>query len=120
MLRDAPGTSLSPVFRRLEVQVGLLYKAVKIFLSFLDMCELARNSVLISGFESRLKRYWLGPHYMRDGVDGNDIRRTNVPDIRIAFREETLLHEFNLLVEPLLFEQRQKQTSSGSVERSEK
>jgi len=80
-----------------------------------DMCELARNSVLISGFEKRLKRYWLGPHYTRDGVDSNDIRRTNVPDIRIAFREETLLHEFNLLVEPMLFEHRQKQMQMKST-----
>ena len=64
------------------------------------MCELARNSVYNSGFEARLKQYWLGPNYTELGVKGNDIRRTNVPDIRIAYRHETLLHELDLLSEP--------------------
>jgi AMP deaminase len=69
-------------------------------LSSADMCELARNSVYNSGFEARLKQYWLGPNYTELGVKGNDIRRTNVPDIRIAYRHETLLHELDLLSEP--------------------
>ncbi|GBP32329.1 AMP deaminase 2 [Eumeta japonica] len=62
-------------------------------LSSCDMCELARNSVLMSGFPHEMKQYWLGPHYMKEGVAGNDITRTNVPDIRISFRHETLLDE---------------------------
>ncbi|XP_044728732.1 AMP deaminase 2 isoform X2 [Chrysoperla carnea] len=62
-------------------------------LSSCDMCELARNSVLMSGFPHRMKQYWLGPNYTKEGVAGNDITRTNVPDIRVAFRYETLLDE---------------------------
>ncbi|KAL0868847.1 hypothetical protein ABMA27_007199 [Loxostege sticticalis] len=62
-------------------------------LSSCDMCELARNSVLMSGFPHEMKQYWLGPNYMKEGVAGNDITRTNVPDIRISFRYETLLDE---------------------------
>jgi len=58
-----------------------------------DMCELSRNSVLMSGFDHELKRYWIGPNYMREGVAGNDIKRTNVPNIRVAYRHETLLDE---------------------------
>ncbi|KAI7797844.1 putative AMP deaminase 2, partial [Triplophysa rosa] len=50
-------------------------------LSSCDMCELARNSVLMSGFSNQVKRCWLGPHYLHEGQEGNDIRRTNVPDI---------------------------------------
>lgn len=38
---------------------------------------------------------WLGPNYTREGVPGNDITRTNVPDIRVAFRYETLLDELS-------------------------
>ena len=53
------------------------------------MCELARNSVLTSGFSHQIKQYWLGPNYMREGVAGNDVTRTNVPDIRVAYRSET-------------------------------
>ncbi|XP_028163652.1 AMP deaminase 2 isoform X7 [Ostrinia furnacalis] len=62
-------------------------------LSSCDMCELARNSVLMSGFPHEMKQYWLGPNYMKEGVAGNDITRTNVPDIRVSFRYETLLDE---------------------------
>lgn len=64
-------------------------------LSSCDMCELARNSVLMSGFPHKVKQYWLGPNYTKEGVAGNDISRTNVPDIRVAFRYETLLDELS-------------------------
>ncbi|KAF6216105.1 hypothetical protein GE061_000443 [Apolygus lucorum] len=59
------------------------------------MCELARNSVLMSGFPHEMKQYWLGPNYTKEGVAGNDISRTNVPDVRVAFRTETLLDELS-------------------------
>ena len=62
-------------------------------LSTCDMCELARNSVLMSGFSHFMKEYWLGVDYIKEGVQGNDISRTNVPDIRVAFRYETLVEE---------------------------
>lgn len=58
-----------------------------------DMCELARNSVLMSGFEHEIKQFWAGPNYTREGVAGNDIKRTNVPNIRVAYRYETLEEE---------------------------
>ncbi|XP_046803094.1 AMP deaminase 2 [Lucilia cuprina] len=64
-------------------------------LSSCDMCELARNSVLMSGFPHKMKQHWLGPNYTREGVAGNDITRTNVPDIRVAYRSETLLDELS-------------------------
>ncbi|XP_035704358.1 AMP deaminase 2 isoform X4 [Folsomia candida] len=69
-------------------------------LSACDMCELARNSVIMSGFNHKssmisvqVKQYWLGPNYTKDGVAGNDISRTNVPDIRVCYRHETLVEE---------------------------
>ncbi|XP_067641734.1 AMP deaminase 2 isoform X2 [Eurosta solidaginis] len=64
-------------------------------LSSCDMCELARNSVTMSGFPHKVKQHWLGPNYTREGVAGNDITRTNVPDIRVAYRSETLLDELS-------------------------
>ncbi|CAF1615344.1 unnamed protein product [Adineta ricciae] len=66
-------------------------------LASVDMCELARNSVLMSGFSHEVKMYWLGPDYQESGVAGNDIRRTNVPAIRIAYRYEALYEELRLL-----------------------
>uniref|UniRef100_A0AC34FFZ1 AMP deaminase n=1 Tax=Panagrolaimus sp. ES5 TaxID=591445 RepID=A0AC34FFZ1_9BILA len=62
-------------------------------LSTCDMCELARNSVLQSGFEHEVKIHWLGPNYREEGVLGNDVARTNVPDIRVSFRHEALIDE---------------------------
>ncbi|XDV23058.1 hypothetical protein PO909_027779, partial [Leuciscus waleckii] len=68
-------------------------------LSSCDMCELARNSVLMSGFSHRAKGYWLGPDYNKEGTISNDIRRTNVPDIRVAYRHETLCEELHLITQ---------------------
>uniref|UniRef100_A0A665UIZ9 AMP deaminase n=2 Tax=Echeneis naucrates TaxID=173247 RepID=A0A665UIZ9_ECHNA len=67
-------------------------------LSSCDMCELARNSVLMSGFSHKAKSYWLGPSYSKEGPESNDIRRTNVPDIRVAYRSETLSEELHLII----------------------
>ncbi|XP_054724062.1 AMP deaminase 2-like [Uloborus diversus] len=66
-------------------------------LSSCDMCELARNSVLMSGFPDEWKRYWLGSNYTKEGVAGNDISRTNVPDIRVSYRYETLVEELTTI-----------------------
>ncbi|CAO2827096.1 unnamed protein product [Amaranthus hypochondriacus] len=55
-------------------------------LSSCDLCEIARNSVLQSGFSHALKRHWIGEHYFKRGPDGNNIHKTNVPHIRVEFR----------------------------------
>ncbi|CAF0741436.1 unnamed protein product [Brachionus calyciflorus] len=68
-------------------------------LSPVDMCELARNSVVMSGFPTWVKKHWLGPNFKKEGVKGNDVKRTNIPDIRVAFRYDTWIYELNLLVE---------------------
>lgn len=65
--------------------------------SSVDMCELAKNSVLQSGFEWAIKKHWLGKKFMRSGVEGNDIEKTNVPDVRVGYREETLNSELDLV-----------------------
>lgn len=84
-----------------------------------DMCELARNSVLQSGWEMQVKRHWLGEHWYVPGVGGNDINKvspsacifipilaslsdvlslqTNVPNIRLEYRNSTLLEELALI-----------------------
>lgn len=62
-----------------------------------DLCEIAHNSCLQSGFEHEVKAYWLGEHYMEPGPNGNDIYKTNVPNIRVAFRHELLKGERRLI-----------------------
>ncbi|XP_057513697.1 AMP deaminase-like [Actinidia eriantha] len=56
-------------------------------LSSCDLCEIARNSVYQSGFSHALKSHWIGKEYFKRGPDGNDIHRTNVPHIRLEFRD---------------------------------
>lgn len=130
-------------------------------LSSCDMCELARNSVLMSGFSHKVsitivyhyfiypyscgtsnqfqtsqndsmqtkiltinnsitylwldwpltlvnftlldqvKKYWLGPTCIREGQESNDISRTNVPDIRVVYRYETMCEELNLITQAI-------------------
>ncbi|XP_006782420.1 AMP deaminase 3b isoform X2 [Neolamprologus brichardi] len=68
-------------------------------LSTCDLCEIARNSVVQSGLSHEEKKHFIGPNYLQDGPNGNDIRRTNVAQIRMAYRYETLCNELSFLVD---------------------
>ena len=68
-------------------------------LSPVDLSEIFRASVLHSSFERCVKAYWLGPDFWRPGAAGNDITRTNVPDIRLAFREQAHREELHVVYE---------------------
>ncbi|CAH1263081.1 AMPD2 [Branchiostoma lanceolatum] len=78
-----------------------------------DMCELARSSVLMSGFDHKAKQHWLGDNYRQEGPAGNDIRCTNVPSIRLAYRYETLVEELKMIC-TAAWEYQQDGASSGS------
>ncbi len=58
-----------------------------------DMCEIARNSVAMSGFPAEERVRWLGAPIDREGPESNDIKATNVPSVRMAYRYETLQEE---------------------------
>nr|XP_010342354.2 AMP deaminase 1 isoform X3 [Saimiri boliviensis boliviensis] len=76
--------------------------AAQVFkLSTCDMCEVARNSVLQCGISHEEKAKFLGDNYLEEGPAGNDIRRTNVAQIRMAYRYETWCYELNLIAEGL-------------------
>lgn len=66
-------------------------------LSAVDMCELAKHSVVQSGFEHSVKQRWLGQDYHLPGVAGNDMAKVNVPNIREAFRHETWMQEVAMI-----------------------
>lgn len=59
-------------------------------LSSTDQCEIARNSVLQSGWEMKYKKHFLGANL-------SDIKETNVPVIRLVYRQETLAHEISFV-----------------------
>eukprot|EP00906_Rhabdomonas_costata_P018325 RCo026762 len=64
-------------------------------LSAIDMCEVARSSVLQSGYDHSVKEHWLGKWYFLNSSLGNDARKSHVPDIRIAYRFEVYHDEIN-------------------------
>ncbi len=65
-------------------------------LSMTDMCEIARNSVMQSGFSDEDKEKWLGKYYRR-GLKHCDVMKTHVPLIRAKFRAEHLAMEHMVL-----------------------
>merc|ERR1712048_879419 len=62
-------------------------------LSSVDLCELARNSVLQSGFSDEPKTHWIGS----PDPKVNDILKTNVPNIRIRHRQHCHDEEMRLV-----------------------
>ncbi|KAK2504069.1 hypothetical protein MC885_019549 [Smutsia gigantea] len=65
-------------------------------LSTCDLCEIARNSE---------KQKFLGQNYYKEGPEGNDIRKTNVAQIRMMFRYETLCNELSFLSDAMKSEE---------------
>ena len=51
----------------------------------------AALSLLLNVYQVKL--HWLGKSYQEEGPGGNDITKTNVPNIRVAYRHETLIEE---------------------------
>ncbi|KAF9433929.1 AMP deaminase [Entomortierella beljakovae] len=66
-------------------------------LSPVDMCEISRSSVIQSGFENKVKKDWLGENWHLPGVEGNNMAKSNVPNIRIGFRHVTLQEELDMV-----------------------
>lgn len=62
-----------------------------------------------------MKSSWLGPNYIKEGEEGNDIRRTNVPDIRVAFRYETMYEELNLITQAIRTDELETIEEEGSL-----
>ena len=66
-------------------------------LSSVDLAEIARNSVLQSSFEGGVKAAWLGTGFRRAGVAGNDVSRTNLPNLRAEYRQLLLSEELDVV-----------------------
>ncbi|EFN59016.1 hypothetical protein CHLNCDRAFT_137692 [Chlorella variabilis] len=67
-------------------------------LSATDLCEVARNSVLHSGFPHQVKMHWVHTEYWKLGPEGNDIQKTNVPALRMRFRKDCHQEEMGLVM----------------------
>lgn len=80
-------------------------------LSGIDLCELCRNSVLISEYNGGLKRHWIGIKYINPDDDKDasrevtdwrfsdefGIQRCNVPDMRLDYRLDSLRLEHHFI-----------------------
>ncbi|RNC57040.1 AMP deaminase, partial [Trypanosoma cruzi] len=64
---------------------------------FNDLSEIARNSVTQSGFPPAWKENALGKLYYLNSALGNDVRKSRVSDIRVAYRYEAYQSELNFL-----------------------
>lgn len=74
-----------------------------------DVYSLAFNnqskSELIFFLYPQEKQKFLGASYYHEGPEGNDIRKTNVAQIRMAFRYETLCNELSFLSDAMKTEE---------------
>lgn len=43
----------------------------------------------------QVKMHWVHRHYWKMGPEGNDIQKTNVPNLRMRFRAETFYDELS-------------------------
>eukprot|EP00668_Euglena_longa_P003420 GGOE01004003.1.p1 GENE.GGOE01004003.1~~GGOE01004003.1.p1 ORF type:complete len:1457 (-),score=434.93 GGOE01004003.1:196-4566(-) len=93
-------------------EYGTAAKVLK--LSVADLCETARNSVLISGFDYSVKQKWLGQDYAM-GSDGNSFQHSHVPTIRLVFREEVRSKERNLLLRAIRHKQGTKPSAGAGA-----
>ena len=62
-------------------------------LNSISLCEIARNSVLQSGFSYERKTKWLGNEFMAGGPFSNDTNKTSLSWIRCAYRYEAYTEE---------------------------
>mmetsp|Transcript_12373 Transcript_12373/g.18490 ORF Transcript_12373/g.18490 Transcript_12373/m.18490 type:complete len:952 (+) Transcript_12373:119-2974(+) len=80
-----------------------------------DLCEIARNSVLQSGWDHQTKKHWLGDNYTSWGVESNDMSKSNVPPLRVQYRYETLLSE-HLFIEKCLLQKKENNDLPHTVQ----
>ena len=46
----------------------------------------------------QIKMHWVHKHYWKPGPDGNDIHKTNVPNLRMRFRYDCHTDEMQLVM----------------------
>jgi AMP deaminase len=66
-------------------------------MSSVSLCELARNSVLQSGFPYEKKKKWLGDNFMEGGPFSNDTEKTSLSWIRYSYRYEAFKEEIDYI-----------------------
>ncbi|XP_065828856.1 uncharacterized protein [Oscarella lobularis] len=67
-------------------------------LSNCDQCEVARNSVRQSGFDTQLKIRWIGQGFLTKRIQDEDCLLSNLPLIRLQFRRELRGCELEALI----------------------
>ncbi|EPE06146.1 amp deaminase [Ophiostoma piceae UAMH 11346] len=84
-------------------------------LSPVDMCELAKNSVIQSGYEFAIKQQWVGSDFYKPGIEGNEMVKTNVPDRRTQFRHSTLREEWQMIERYTRAPSKESESDSGAT-----
>lgn len=81
----------------IEFRIGLQCKVYMLIVCFSPFFALSLF------FRSSLQSHWLGNKYFIRGPEGNDIHKTNVPNIRIEFRHEVSFSFFRALALNCIF-----------------
>ncbi|PRP84100.1 AMP deaminase [Planoprotostelium fungivorum] len=84
-------------------------------LSMCDLCEIAKNSVVQSGFSVDVKSDWLGPTFQEPGIRGNDINYSNIPNTRALFRHHSQLQELKMIDKVASFSKSKKKSTSPQL-----
>jgi len=66
-------------------------------MSMVDLCEIARNSVLQSGFGLEDKKRWLGDNFMEGTPESHDVKRSNLSAVRFCYRWEAYQEELSYI-----------------------
>ena len=64
-----------------------------------SLAELARNSVIQSGFDMEVKRHWLGQHWYLPGAAGNEINRVCTTSWNSKCRAPSFRHSVVLIAD---------------------
>ena len=54
--------------------------------------------VITCGVFLQIKMHWVCASYWKSGPDGNDVHKTNVPNLRMRFRYDCHSEELNLVM----------------------
>lgn len=91
------------IARNSVLQSGLSHQ-VQPLLLLRSMRKSPRHPTFLTTLMKRIvclkdKQHFIGVNYLKDGPEGNDISRTNVAQIRMAYRHETLCNELSFIVD---------------------
>eukprot|EP00798_Chlamydomonas_sp_ICE-L_P024031 gene24031-9608_t len=70
---------------------------------------------LVEEYSVAASKHWVGEEYWRIGPEGNDVQRTNVPDLRHRYRHDTYADEMRLVMHGMLTYKARKMAAQAAA-----